>query len=75
MLCVFRDGVLDKTFPHPVTKGILSVSINHDGTRAVCVGMDDDHHVALLDLEKGSRIAYVKGTKKVVLKILWTEKD
>lgn len=35
--------------------------------------MDDDHHVALLDLEKGIRINKVKGTKKIVIKILWTE--
>ena len=33
--------------------------------------MDEDHHVSVLDLEKGTIIATMKGTKKVITKIIW----
>lgn len=69
---MYKDGKLDKIFSHPVKKGVLSISINHDGSRAVCVGMDDDHHIALLDLNTGKKLSEVKGSKKLIMKILWT---
>ncbi len=33
--------------------------------------MDDDHHVALLDLEKGKVLSSVKNGKKTILKMGW----
>jgi hypothetical protein len=33
--------------------------------------MDDDHNVAVLDLQKGTIISKQKGGKKVILKIGW----
>jgi hypothetical protein len=46
----YRDGKHILTFKGPVTKGVLAVAISPDGKRGVCVGMDEDHVIALLDL-------------------------
>ena len=37
--------------------------------------MDDDHEVALLDLQKNRMIAKKKGGKKVILKLGWISND
>ena len=68
---MFRNGKLDKTFSAPVKKGVLAIAISKDGTKAACAGMDDDHHVSVLDLESGKVLATVRGTKKVITKIVW----
>ena len=54
-----------------MTKGVLAVAISPDGNRGVCVGMDDDHMIGLLDLQKGMLISTAKGGKKVILKMGW----
>lgn len=72
MVCLFKDAKLVKTFIAPVRKGVLAIAFSPDGRRAACAGMDDDHEIAVLDLEKGTVIAKTKGTKKVITKILWT---
>jgi hypothetical protein len=33
--------------------------------------MDEDHEVALLDLQKGRILQIAKGSKKVILKLGW----
>jgi len=50
---------------------VLSVAISPDGKRGVCVGMDDDHEVALLDLTEKKVLSKKKGGKKVILKLGW----
>lgn len=71
-VCLFRDAKLVRTFIAPVKKGVLALAFNPDGKRAACAGMDDDHEIAILDLDKGTVVAKTKGTKKVITKILWT---
>ena len=71
MVCLFRNGKLDKTFLAPVKKGVLAIAISTDGRKAACAGMDEDHHVSVLDLESGKTISTMKGTKKVITKIVW----
>lgn len=34
--------------------------------------MDDDHSIAVLDLDSGKVLATSKGTKKVITRLLWT---
>ena len=62
-------------FHAPVKKGVLAVAISPDGRRAACAGLDDDHHVAVLDLKTGKVLACEKGTKKVITKIVWTSNN
>lgn len=50
----------------------MAVAFSPDGKKAACAGMDDDHHVAVLDLVGGNILKVVKGTKKVITKIIWT---
>lgn len=59
------------TFIAPVKKGVLAVAFSPDGKKAACAGMDDDHHVALLDLVGKTIVRVVKGTKKVITKLIW----
>ena len=33
-----------------LNEGVLAVAISPDGTKAICAGMDDDHHISALDL-------------------------
>lgn len=66
-----KDGKVKQRFRAPVTKGVLAVAISPNGERAVCAGMDDDHHVALLKLDQEKPLAKAKGGKKVILKIGW----
>ena len=43
---------------------------------AVCAGMDDEHWIAVLDLEKRAVVAKQKGGRKVILKMAWvSEKE
>lgn len=67
----YKDKRLIHTFKAPVTKGVLAVAINPEGNLGVCAGMDDEHWIALLDLEKGTILAKQKGTRKVILKMGW----
>ena len=64
-----------KSFLAPVTKGVLALAISPDGSKAVAAGMDDDHYVAVLDLEKGTVITKQRGGKKVILKLGWVSND
>ena len=50
----------------------MAIAISPDGRKAACAGMDDDHHVSVLDLESGKVITTVKGSKKIIMKIVWT---
>lgn len=70
-MCLFKDGNLKNKFKAPVTKGVLAIAISPNGDRAACAGMDEDHNVAVLDLEKGKVLSTVKGGKKVILKMGW----
>ncbi len=72
MVCLFRDGKFDKSFIAPVKKGVLAIAISPDGRKAVCAGMDDDHSIAVLDLDSGKVLATSKGTKKVITRLVWT---
>lgn len=39
-----------KKWKGPVKKGIMCVGISPAGKRAACVGMDDKHEIAIVDL-------------------------
>ncbi len=69
---MFKNAKLVSTFVAPVKKGVLSVAISPSGKKAACVGMDEDHHIAILDLENQKVLTVVKGTRKVITKIIWT---
>ena len=72
LVCLYKNGNLDKKFVAPVKKGVLAIAISPDGRKAACAGMDDDHHVSVLDLESGKILVTTKGSKKVIMKIVWT---
>lgn len=63
------------TFKGPVKKGVLACAINPESKLAVCAGMDDDHLVALLDLNKRAVVSTKKGGKKVILKLGWVNSN
>jgi WD40 repeat protein len=67
----YKNSKLVHSFTAPVTKGVLALAISPDGTKAVAAGMDDDHYIALLDLQSGAVITKQKGSKKVILKLGW----
>ena len=67
----YRNAKHVHSFKAPVTKGVLTLAISPDGGRAVAVGMDDEHWIAILDLEKGTVLAKSKGSRKVILKAGW----
>jgi hypothetical protein len=50
LVCLYENGKFTHNFKSPVTKGVIALSISPDGSRGVCVGMDEDHYVAILDL-------------------------
>ena len=50
MVCLYQNGKLTKTYPSPATKGFIAIAISPDGRKAACAGMDDDHHIAVLNL-------------------------
>lgn len=75
LICLFRDKKLILSFKGVVKKGVMALAFSPDGTKAACAGMDDDHHVAVLNLDNGSVIATQKGTKKVITKIVWTSNN
>lgn len=72
VVCLFKNGKLTYTYAAPVKKGVLALAISPDGRRAACAGMDEDHTVAILDLDNGKILAVSKGTRKVITKIVWT---
>lgn len=72
---MFKDGKLVHTFVAPVKKGVMTVAFSPDGKKAACAGMDDDHHVALLDLANKAVLNVVKGTRKVITKIIWNSNN
>lgn len=71
----YRHAKLVRTFKAPVTKGVLTLAISPDGTKAIAAGMDDNHEIALLDLEQGTRLAKEKGGRKIILKVGWVSND
>lgn len=71
----YKNAKLVWSFKAPVTKGVLALSISPDGTKAIAVGMDNEHYLALLDLERGTVIASAKGGRKVILKVGWIGDD
>ncbi len=52
MVCLYRNGKFEEYFKAPVTKGVISVSISPNGLLGACVGIDEDHTIAILDLTK-----------------------
>jgi WD40 repeat protein len=71
LVCLFKNKKLLKTFTAPVKKGVLAVAFSPDGKKAACAGMDDDHEVSVLDLVSFKVLFTVKGTKKIITKIVW----
>ena len=49
----------------------MAVAIGPLSNFGVCVGMDDDHQITVLDLKKKRIVATEKGGKKVILKLGW----
>lgn len=47
------------------------MSISPNGKLGVCVGMDENHEIAVLDLVNKALLAKEKGGKKVITKIKW----
>lgn len=70
-MCLYKDGQFEHSFKAPVTKGVIAVSISPNGKLGVCVGMDENHEIAVLDLYNKELLAREKGGRKVITKIKW----
>ncbi len=50
LVCLYRGGEFVYSFKAPVKKGVISISISPNGSLGVCVGIDEDHTIAIFDL-------------------------
>lgn len=55
-VCLSKDERVIRKWRAPVTKGVMALAISPSGGLAVCVGMDDKHQLAVIDLEKDNKI-------------------
>jgi len=58
-----------------VDKGVLCIGISPKGKYGVCVGLDDEHHIAVLDLVNKKVIVKQKGDKKIPTRVKWISED
>lgn len=76
LVVLSQDGVSKCQWRNAVTKGVLCCSISPSAKKAVCVGMDDDHIVAVIDLSESSKVlAKEKGGKEIILKCEWVDEN
>lgn len=59
----------------PVTKGVLCVGISPSARLGVCVGMDDNHEVAVIDLARGGVLHKAPGGREVITKVQWASEE
>lgn len=51
-----KEGRVIRKWRAPVKKGVMALAISPSGRSAVCIGMDEKHQIAVIDLEKDNRI-------------------
>lgn len=59
-------------FKLPLERGIASLAFSSSGTKLVAIGMDDEHSVAIYNLQSNSVIVCSKGDREVILDAAWT---
>ena len=70
LVILSQKGKKKNEWRNAVTKGVLCLAISPSGDKAVCVGMDDDHTVAVINLStSNSVITKGKGGKEIILKV------
>lgn len=62
-----------RAFKAPVKKGVIAIAISPNGKYAVCVGMDDNHGMAVIDLENQTVVKVDKTTNKLITKLKWRD--
>jgi tricorn protease-like protein len=61
LVILSKDTEVIQRFIAPVLKGVLCLAISPEGKLGVCVGMDDYHEVAVVDLRTGEVRMKAKG--------------
>lgn len=72
-LCVWSIDDPSKTLidSRVIQKGIATVSLSPDGSRVAAVGLDDDHTVLVIDVEKQTQIVHERGDSARIADINW----
>jgi tricorn protease-like protein len=73
LVCLYEQGEFKHAFKAPVKKGVIAVAISPNGKFAACVGMDDKHSMAVLDLESQTVVKLDETTNKLITKIKWRD--
>jgi|UniRef100_A0A7S4LG85 microtubule-associated protein-like 6 len=52
-------------------RAVVDVSFSADGSRLASVGLDDDHSVAVYNIDSGAMVAEAKGGDRRILSVCW----
>lgn len=70
IIMLSENMVYKCSWSNAVTEGVLCLSISPKGTKAVCVGLDSEHTVAVIDLSKVNKVIGrpAKSGRNIILK-------
>ena len=71
IVCLYEDGKFIYSFKAPVTKGVIAVAVSPDGRLGVCVGMNETHHVTVIDLDNKKKLTSKEGGRKIIINAKW----
>jgi hypothetical protein len=71
LVCVYKGGEFYNEFKAPVVKGVIAIAISPKGEFVACVGLDDKHGMAVIDLKSGKVAKLSETTNKLITKIKW----
>ncbi len=75
MVCVYKEGEFFKSFKAPVIKGVIAIAISPNGENVACVGLDDKHGMAVIELKSGNIVKLSETTNKLITKIKWINNE
>ena len=55
----------------PVKKGVIAIAFSPNGQFVACVGLDEKHGMAVLDLKSKSLVSLEETTNKLITKLKW----
>ena len=73
MVCFYEKGDFKYAIKAPVIKGVIAIAISPNGKYVACVGMDDNHGIAVIDWESKTVVKLDKTTNKLITKIKWKD--
>jgi tricorn protease-like protein len=74
-VCFYEQGQFIYSIKAPVIKGVIAIAISPNGKYAACVGMDDKHSMAVIDLESKTVVKLDKTTNKLITKLKWRDNN